>query len=156
MHRQDTLQGIVEFCEGEGQPCDSLRAFIAELGRQADAVLRSVAFAPGDAVTVVTGAELVSASEYGAAFKVTEAHTLPRQAFEGLLAFATRNGGHVVISAPWAGEHRRRDSWRVEVHWQSQRTGQDQSVFAEDNTMDEACVMCRGLVAHSIASGVAT
>lgn len=68
-----------------------------------------------------------------------------REAFEGILRFVTVRGGTLSI------EHL--GAWKVTVAWHG---AQEQRVHAIDNSFDEACVLCRGLLAHALASGVAS
>lgn len=76
-----------------------------------------------------------------------------REAFDGLLRFVEQQGGSMEITnGRWNDG---RTWWQVAVRWYSIGSG-DRKVYAEDASFDEACLMCRGLLAHSLASGVAT
>lgn len=93
------------------------------------------------------------AREVPGTYSAFSTRTMPdgREAFEGLLAFVTTRRGELAVvhlGTSWEG-------WRVEVRWESIARG-PQKVFAEDRSFDEACLACRGLLAHALASGVAT
>lgn len=76
-----------------------------------------------------------------------------REAFDGLLRFVEQHGGSMEITTGRWNDGR--TWWQVAVLWYSIANG-NRKVYAEDASFDEACLMCRGLLAHSLASGVAT
>lgn len=70
-----------------------------------------------------------------------------RSALLGLTLFARRVDGRVILQAG------KIYGWQVVVEWHTPN-GQ-RRIFAEDWELDAACVLCRGLLAHALASGVA-
>lgn len=38
MYREDTLEGVIEFCEWEGQPCESVKRLVAVLAEGPDRI----------------------------------------------------------------------------------------------------------------------
>lgn len=86
------------------------------------------------------------------AFNAHEFYGIPqtREALEGLLHFVSTVGRSVGcrLTIECAGV-----DWIVGVEW----TGAQKSrVYAQDRSLEEACTMCRGLLAHSLATGTAT
>ena len=70
----------------------------------------------------------------------------PHEAFDGLLAFCRRTGGRIEVTygAPYG--------WQIGIAWHSIGEGR-RRIFAEDAEFEQACVLCRGLLAHALASG---
>jgi len=66
--------------------------------------------------------------------------------FDGLLAFCRRTGGRIEVTygAPYG--------WQIGIAWHSIGEGR-RRIFAEDGDFEQACVLCRGLLAHALASG---
>jgi len=75
----------------------------------------------------------------------------PHEALDGLLAFAKTVEGTIQIHAPHApgGSH----LWTVRVRWRPLGSAREQISRGEDATFDGACLLCRGLLAHGLASG---
>lgn len=71
------------------------------------------------------------------------------EALDGLLAFTQRVGGRFSANAGASY------GWQVAVEWHSIGEGH-RRVFGEDRDFVAACVLCRGLLAHAISSGVAS
>jgi len=71
--------------------------------------------------------------------------------FDGLLTFAARVEGTIQIHAPHApgGTH----LWTVRVRWRPLGSAREQVCRGEDATFGGACLLCRGLLAHGLASG---
>lgn len=71
-----------------------------------------------------------------------------REALEGLLTFVSTVGARLTID-----HYRPTGTWTVEVEWQG---AQKSRVYSEDHSLEAACHMCRGLLAHALATGTAT
>lgn len=76
-----------------------------------------------------------------------------REPFEGLLRFVELQRGRLEITNGTFAD--KRQWWQVAVFWESLGEG-SRKVYSEAPSFNEACELCRGLLAHSLASGVAT
>ena len=73
------------------------------------------------------------------------------EALEGLLQFVRTVEGTMQVHAPHAPGGS--NLWVVRVRWRPLGSAREQVCRGEDATFDGACLLCRGLLAHGLASG---
>jgi hypothetical protein len=77
----------------------------------------------------------------------------PHEALDGLLAFVAGVEGTISVHAPHSPGTDRH--WRVTVRFRPLGAAREQIIYGADDSFDGACLLCRGLLAHALASGTA-
>ncbi len=73
------------------------------------------------------------------------------EALDGLLRFVERAQGGIDVRAPHGPGTGA--NWLVRVIFRPLGSSREQIIRGEDATFDGACLLCRGLLAHALASG---